>query len=87
MWKLDEEVTTEEIEKSVQDLKQIYDVVGYTYYINPLNLKSIPEVGPPHVLSYPRLFAQKKRWSLLGFFWENDWLRALGISRRNGVLF
>ena len=50
LWKLDGEVTNEDISTEVQLLKKIYNTEDFATYINPEHLKSIPEIAHAHII-------------------------------------
>ena len=51
LWKLNGILSIEEIMEAIQTIKQTSNIDDAIYYINPINLKSIPEIEHAHIIT------------------------------------
>jgi hypothetical protein len=50
LWKIDSDIKDEDISAALADLKVKYRAIDSAFYINPENLKSIPEISHAHII-------------------------------------
>ncbi len=50
LWKLGGDVTEEEIEKAIQDMRKSGSFQDFVHWVNPIHLKSLPDIDHAHIV-------------------------------------
>ena len=50
LWKLNGKITKTDVVKGIREVRKIFDIMDWTYWVNPLYRKSIPGIEHAHVI-------------------------------------